>query len=409
MAADTTDGTGQKKRRARGSNGNGGYTKRKNGSWEYRKFADDGRRVSGYGKDQATARENCERKIRLQSLGVDTEQARQPLGAYLEAWMSNPDLQPNTVESYRWAARHILPALGATQIGKLSASRVQALLRDKQKPKAAGGAGLSPRSVGMLREVLHAAMQDAMKLGMVERNVVALVDAPRRERQERHPFTQEEALAFLDAADRDRLAAAYRVTLMYGLRLGETLGLRWQDVDFDAGIIYIRGNLQRVRLDLIRPEHVAVTRQRKHGQSILVLKTPKTASSRRRLAMTESVAAALRTHRDRQVFERQAAGARWLDTGLVFTTTDGSGIDPETMRKLWLGLLDGAGLRRQRFHDLRHAAATLMLQDNVSPTDVAATLGHARVSTTLNVYAHVLDGAPARTASAMERLLERRA
>jgi integrase len=221
---------------------------------------------------------------------------------------------------------------------------------------------------------------------MVERNVAALAQLPRQQRTERHPFSAEEARAFIAAAEDDRLAALWRLAVTLGLRQGEVLGLRWGDVDLDGATLRVERSLQRI-------------------DGALVAKEPKTNRSRRTLALPRSLVAALRAHRDRQAFEATAAGGRWADSGYVFVTQVGTPIDPDNLSKRYKALLKAAGLRDQRFHDLRHAAATPLIAEGLPINVVSEMLGHAQTSTTINVYGHVLPLAQRHAAEAMERLL----
>lgn len=157
-------------------------------------------------------------------------------------------------------------------------------------------------------------------------------------------------------------------------------------MDLDAGTLRISRSLGRVGGELI-------------------VKEPKTERSRRTLSLGASNVAALKAHRDKQKFERKDAGSLWRETGYVFTTPIGTPIDPDNLTKLFKVQLTAAKLRDQRFHDLRHAAATLMLRDGLPVHEVSAVLGHSQTSTTLNVYSHVLPGANQRASDTMERLL----
>jgi integrase len=132
---------------------------------------------------------------------------------------------------------------------------------------------------------------------------------------------------------------------------------------------------------------------------------PETERSEPTLSHPASSVTALRVHRERQAWERKATGARWRESGAVFSTSIGTTIDPDRLNKHYKSLLGRAGLRDQRFHDLRHTAATLMLRDGLPVHEVSAVLGHAQTSTTLNVYSHVLPGVNERAAATMERLL----
>ena len=394
-------GEGKPERRRKGANGDGGATVSAGGVYQYRMTLPDGRRLSARAKTYEEAKRRCKEKAALVEQGVDLKASRQTLGAYLAWWLDDviaPERAPKTTTTYRDIVRlHVVPTLGKTALARLSAKDVLALLRAKQRE------GKSPRTVAMVRAVLHTALGHAERLGMVPRNVAALVDPPRQVAVERRPFTPEEGRALLAAAEGDRLAALWRVTLTLGLRAGEVLGLRWEDVDLDAGEVRVRRNLQRVRREQVGPGHVVVS-PGTTGGSVLILKEPKTARSRRTLALGPALVEALRSHRRRQAEERLAA-RRWADHDLLFTTPHGTGIDPDNLYRMFKALLGRAGVRDVRFHDLRHTAASLMLASGLPVNVVSEVLGHAQTSTTLNTYAHALPGAHRQVADAMQRLL----
>ena len=292
-----------------------------------------------------------------------------------------PRLAPKTVSSYRDTVRlHLTPTLGRYQLAKLTPAHVQALLREKE------AAGLSPRSVAYIRTVLRVALNRALKWGLVHQNVAALTDPPRRVHSERHPLTPDQARTLLAAAEGERLEALYRVALALGLRLGEALGLRWEDVDLDTGSLRVRFALQRI-------------------DGKLTLKEPKTEQSRRTLTMPPSLTIALRAHRDRQAFEQATAGDTWRANGLVFTNTIGGPLEPSNVLKGLKKLLDRAGLPPQRFHDLRHCAASLLLAQGVPARVVMDILGHTQMATTMDLYSHVMPAAHTEAAALMESIL----
>jgi integrase len=199
--------------------------------------------------------------------------------------------------------------------------------------------------------------------------------------------TPEEGRRLLRVVESDRLAALYRLALTLGMRQAEILGLRWQDIDLEARQLRVRQTLQRI------------------GKEI-VIKEPKTARSRRTLALTPSLVSALIAHRDRQEFERKRGGNHWQESGLVFTTMVGTPLGARNLTRDYKRHLEAASLPKAfRFYDMRHAAASLLIADGLPITAVSAMLGHALTSTTLNTYAHVLPGADRLTAEAMERLL----
>jgi integrase len=266
-------------------------------------------------------------------------------------------------------------------LGKLTAQHVTTMLRAKERD------GLSPRTVAMIREVLRGALNVAVKMQMAERNAAALAPAPRQIKIEPRMLTVEEAQRLFAVTDQDRLAALYRLAIYTGMRQAEIVGVRWQDVDLDAGTLRVRQTLQRI------------------GKEI-VTKEPKTPRSRRTLALPPSLLAALVDQKDRQAVERAKAGNLWQESGLVFTTAVGTPLHARNLVREFKGHLRAAGLPEEtRFYDLRHAVVSILIADGVPITAISAMLGHALTSTTLNTYAHVLPGADRVTADAMERLL----
>ena len=229
-------------------------------------------------------------------------------------------------------------------------------------------------------------MGQANRWGLVARNVAKLVDPPRQVRHEIQPLSVDEARVLLDAAQTDRLGALYSVALAMGLRQGEALGLRWRDVDLDLGMLQVTYQLQRI-----------------NGEAKLV--EPKTRLSRRSLALPATILLALREHRQRQLEERLLAGRRWVESGLVFTSTIGTPLDGTNVTKSFQRLLARAGLPKRRFHDLRHSCATLLLVQNVAPRVVMEVLGHSQISLTMNTYSHVLPTLKREAADQMDALL----
>jgi integrase len=331
------------------------------------------------------AKARCLAKVRQAERGIDVKATRQTVGHYLDWWLNDvvsPKLAPKTIKAYSDVVRlHLAPELGSIELGKLTPQVVTSLLRKKERD------GLSPRSVAMIREVLRGALNTAVKMQMIERNAAALAQSPRQVKAERRMLSPEEGRRLLNVVECDRLAALYRLALTLGMRQAEILGLRWADVDLDAGMLRVRQTLQRIG-----------------GETYI--KEPKTARSRRTLALTPSLVAALLAHRDRQEFERKRAGADWHESGLVFTSTIGTPLDARNLTREYKRHLVAAALPIElRFYDMRHAAASLLVADGLPITAVSAMLGHALTSTTLNTYAHVLPGSDRLTAEAMERLL----
>ena len=263
---------------------------------------------------------------------------------------------------------------------KLTPQKVQAWL------VARAAAGVSARLCQHARVVLRVALQQAVKWDLVARNVAALVDPPRVVKREPQPLNPEQARALLVRSADHRLGALFAVAVALGLRLGEALGLRWEDVDLEAGVLHVRQALQRLRGEIAFVE-------------------PKSKRSRRSVALPEVVTAALKAHRVRQLEEWMVAGRRWEESGLVFRTCLVTALDPRKVTRAFHKLLVDAGLPRIRLHDLRHTAATLLLAQGVSPRTIMEVLGHSQISLTMDTYSHVLPALLREAADLMDAVL----
>lgn len=269
-----------------------------------------------------------------------------------------------------------MPSLGHVPLAKLTPDQVQAMLN------ARSAAGLSPQTVRNLHAVLRRALNQAHRWGLVPRNVATLVDLPRSVCYEAPAITPEQARAILGAVEGDRMEALVTLTLATGLRQGEALALRWSDVDLDAGSLTVRRALSRVGGEVRFDE-------------------PKTARSRRMVAIPASVVGVLRTHRKQQAQDQLWAGSRWQEHGLLFTSSIGTPMTGGDVTKRFQALLKAADQPRLRFHDLRHGCASLLLAQGVHPRVVMEQLGHSTITLTMNVYSHVI---PALQRDAAERM-----
>jgi integrase len=224
----------------------------------------------------------------------------------------------------------------------------------------------------------------------VARNVCDAVRPPKVQAKEMRALSPEEARQLLTGAVGDPLEALYILAVTVGLRQGELLGLKWQDVDLDAGRLQVRRSIARVN---------------GHGW---LEQEPKSASSRRSVALTPLAVAALQRHRQRQL-ERRLKALAWEDNGFVFANEVGRPMTPQNLTKRsFHPLLERAGLPRMRFHDLRHTAATLLLAQGVHPKIVQEMLGHASISLTLDTYSHVTPSLQAEAAEKMQAIFSGR-
>ena len=368
----------------RRGHGEGTIKQRADGLWEARISLDGGKRKSLYGKTRKEAQDKLRTAFRDLDAGVDLSAGRQTVGQFLDRWLADvvkPTVRPKTHHSYAQLVRlHLKPALGHHQLGKLTPQHVQAMMSAKSS------SGLSPRTVQYIRAVLRRSLGQALKWGLVSRNVATLVDPPRSVKKPVAPLSAEQARAFIASTADNRLGPLFQVAIASGLRQGELFGLRWPDVDLDAGTLYVRHALQRI-------------------DGTLTLVEPKTTLSRRTVTLPGSAIAALRVQKDRQVFERAMAGDRWREGGYVFTSTIGTPLEPSNVSHRLHALLKAADLPHQRFHDLRHCNASLLLAGGVAPRTIMGILGHSQISLTMNTYAHLSPALERDAARALDSVL----
>ncbi|MCP9276585.1 MULTISPECIES: site-specific integrase [Mycolicibacterium] len=270
--------------------------------------------------------------------------------------------------------------VAAGEVLRLGRGRYQAFSpADPERPKVSGG--VSARTVVTMLVLLSSAVDDAMKQGLVARNVARLVKRPAVEHHEMATWTPEQAAKFREHVRDDRLLACWLLTLA-GLRRSEVLGLRWSDCDFAAGTV-----------------SVAQGRVVVAGAGT-VTGDPKSKRSRRALPMPSDVMVALKALRVQQAEERLALGAGHPDTGLVAIKADGSPIRPETYSAEFTRQANAAGVPAIRLHDMRHTAATMLLDGGTTPSATAKWLGHDP-AITLRVYGHVYDDALAAAGDAL--------
>lgn len=357
------------------------------GHWRAQLRLPGGRRVGKVFATRTEAQQWLTKARTLAASGAPVAAQRITVAAFLDRWLADVvamRCRPRTIESYQTVVRlHLKPALGEIKLPALRGDQVQRLLAEKT------ASGLSARSVQYIHSVLHRALKHAVRWGLVVRNVAELADSPRVQRRPMKTLTAAQVRTFLDATRGDRLHALYVMAVTTGMRQGELLGLRWSDIDLDRRRVQITTALQSVT-----------------GQAP-VLAEPKSDHSRRLIILSPAAVTALRQHRPRQLEERLLAGDQWHDQDLVFCTSVGTPLSRHNIVSRYLHpALDKAGLPRIRFHDLRHTAATLLLEQGIHPKVVQEMLGHSQISLTLDTYSHVLPGMLEGAADTMQRVLD---
>jgi integrase len=332
--------------------------------------------------------------LREQDLGLSVPSGRTTVAEFLERWLNDyvaGGTAPKTSRTYEdIVRRHLIPALGRLRLTGLRPEHIQRhYAHCLRSGRLDGRGGLAAKSVLRHHQVLHAALHHAVKWRLLALNPADAVDRPRAERRELLALGPEDVAQLIAAAASTRHGALVRLAVMTGMRRGELLGLRWRDVDFRNSTLSVRQTAQWLT-----------------GRGV-VFRPPKTAKSRRAIALSEDTRRSLQIHRQRQLQERLAAGPAYRDHDLVFATAIGTPVDPSNLARVWRLIVRAAGLRGVRFHDLRHAHATLLLGEGVHPKVVSERLGHASIAITLDTYSHVLPGLQADAASRMDELLRR--
>ncbi|PJN30067.1 site-specific integrase [Streptomyces sp. CB02959] len=386
----------------RNANNEGTIYQRKDGRWEGSAFvlASDGtyRRRSVYGKTWDDAHEKLT-KLKANSLnGLPVAATKMSLDEYLTYWLVNVaqgKVRRTTYVNYASLIRnYVTPDFGRKKLARLSARDIRAFLlktaatcqccaqgKDKSRPEhkrrccALGQCCNklpSDRTVRFLLVLLRAALQHAVREDELPRNVARNVELGMGTRREIEPLTTEEGRRLLAAARDNRLWAAYELAVRIGLRRGELLGLRWSDVDLYEGVVTVRQALQRV------------------GGELLIV-APKTQRSARRVALPPECVTALRAQRAQQIADRKAAGDTWKGTehGLVFTTKNGTPIEPRNLNRSFETLCARSGIRKVRFHDLRHTCASLLHERGADARMIMEVLGHSSIRVTMDVYTFV--------------------
>jgi len=378
----------RKKQPEKRSYGEGTIFQREDGLWVGRKTVMDmdGKRKpkTKYGKTYDEVKAKLDDITDALAAGLIVSTKEQTTTEFLEMWLADvvtPNLAPKTIRSYKdTTEKHITPYIGTVPLRSLTAQHVQRMLTAVTKK-------VSAIMASRCRRVLRAALTYAVKWQLVTRNVAALTDPPKVAHREMQSLDLTEARAFLKAVANDRMEGLYVLAITTGLRQGELLGLRWQDVDLERGVLAVRNQLQRVTGKGLR------------------LRELKTEKSRRTLTLPATAVDALKRHRVRQLEARLWAGITWQDTGFIFTSSKGTPADPDHTRCQFKKLLKNTNLTPVRFHGLRHTFASLLVAQGGNFLDLSKMLGHSQPSTTSDTYSHLFDGRYAELAAMMDSAL----
>lgn len=362
----------------RGNNEGSIHQRKDTGMWVGVITLDNRKRKYFYGKTRKEVQEKMKVALREQQEGKLITAPSQTVAQFLTDWLENTHKQrvrPRTYERYKEAVDlHLIPALGNYKLQKLMPQHLNAFYAKKMRE------GLAPTTIIYYHSVLHNALGMAVKWGLVSRNVCELASPPRKVPHEIQTLTVEQVQKLLATMRGHKWEALFTLALATGLRRGEILGLKWQDIDFTTGKLQVRRVLSRVPTKMENREHVYVEAE------------TKTQQSRRNVTIAPFALNALRDYRIHQLETRLEAGPLWEEHDYVFCTSLGTHLGPNHVVEELKKLLKLAGLPDIRFHDLRHSAATLLLSLGVHPKVVQELLGHTQISMTMDIYSHVLPG-----------------
>ncbi|HEX76206.1 MAG TPA: site-specific integrase [Dehalococcoidia bacterium] len=318
--------------------------------------------------------------------GSYIEPSKTTMAEYLEYWLAEyvkPNLSPKGYERYESISRvHLIPAIGNIALTQLKPEHLQKLYAAKIK------AGLQPRTVRYHHVVLHKAIAIAMKWGMGTRNVADSVDIPRSSEADMQTWNENELAQFLEASKDSQYYELYYLALFTGMRRSELLALRWCDIDFVYSQIYVNRGLHHLK------------------DGSYVFTQPKSARSRRTIALSPSAISVLRQYYDKRQMDAAMLGISLTDNDLVFSTVEGKPLRPNTVTRAWKNMANRAGIKVIRLHDARHTHASLMLKQGIHPKIVQERLGHASIQITLDTYSHVAPGLQEAAAKSFDALVK---
>ena len=374
--------------------------KRSKGSWEiYLDIGLDpltGQRLRHYETIKGSKKPA---KQRLAELEVSIEKGsyikpkRTTLAEWLNNWLNgyvSTNCGVRTTQSYQSEVRcHLIPALGAIPLTHLQPQQLQNYYAHAlSHGRIDGKGGLSARTVQYHHRILSEALNHAVKIGLLVRNVAKVADPPHPERRNMATLALEDIPKFLKATQETPYYVLFYTALYTGMRLGEILGLRWCDVDLDMAFLSVVQTLYK-------------------RSGVCKMLNPKSSHSRRRIALSSSLVLLLREYQAEQQTQRILLGKLPSDTDLVFSHLDGKPLDPGVVSHTFAKVLKKARLPHIRFHDLRHTHATLLLKRGIHPKIVSERLGHANIVITLDTYSHVLPGLQERAAEHFDDLVTR--
>ncbi len=370
---------------AKRGNQEGTIYKRANGKWRAQ-ISLNGGRLSFTAGSRAEAQDWLRATRNQIENGLTFKGSNLSFGEFLNDWLlsTKPRLTEHTWRTYgQLTEDYIKPVLGLVRLRDLNPSSIQRFYNKKIAD------GVSLRTTEKTHTVIHAALNTALKLGLIGRNPDDATQPPKPPRKEMKFLNADQVKKLLETArnTQDRNFTICYLAVSTGMREGELLALKWEDVNLHQGILNVKFSLKRMP-----------------GGGLKLLQ-PKTRSSVRSIKLGKEAVQVLLSQQTLSKEEKNKAGRLWQDLGFVFPSTVGTPMDPTNLLKSFRKLLRKADLPAIRFHDLRHTAASLMLNNGVDVLVASSRLGHAKPSITLDVYGHLIPDMQIRAATIVEELL----
>ena len=344
----------------------------------------DGRRLTKYARSQRECRDWVKETQTKIGFGLTFSGTQVTLAKFMVNWLDGKELsnRPQTVSAYRALVRqHIMPLMGEMRLQDIQPAHLKQLYLSKKEE------GRGARTVQVIHMVMHAVLRQAVKEGILGRNPADAVQRPKVETAERHILTEEQAQQLIIATENTRYGMLIYMALVTGMREGELLGLKWSDLDWTKGQLYIQRQLQ----------------MKKVNGSVMV--PPKTKAGVRHIKLGPGTLGRLASHREQQELMKNCNQARWVENGLIFPNTLGKPMSSKTMYLEYKRLLKEIGLPDITFHALRHTALSIMLDMGTPVNTVQKWAGHSKASVTTDTYGHSMAHAENAVAARLEELL----
>lgn len=372
------------KRKRKRANNEGSIYQRNNGSWRAQVTL-DGQRIGFTGSTQRECLDWVQMLNNQISAGMTYEYTRVTLNEFMTEWLTNIEgsLRNTTLTQYKQVTRdYILPALGNEKVKELSTDQIQRLYK-KQLDK-----GLGARSVKTIHAVLHVALNRAVELGVLSKNPASAAKPPKPKQKEMQFYDKRQVKRFLQTAkeNEDRYLALFKLAITTGMRQAELLALKWSDVDLEKGNLKVQRQLKRI------------------PGGGFTYTAPKTKAGKRTVLIGEDMINSLVSHQKQLTQDRLVAGEKWKENNLMFPSSVGTHTQPDKLLKRFKRIAKQAGLPIIRFHDLRHTAASLMLNSGVPAIVASRRLGHSKPSITLDIYGHLIPSMQEQVAVLMDEI-----